>query len=109
MLSLTLILEVMDKEVGVPTMWVLAALIGVGGFVACRRRPWAALLLLPLVALSARFQYEEINDPYVGPAILREAGAAYPLHSYASHAVAAALILAGCVVWLTRRAKLRQA
>jgi hypothetical protein len=101
-----MMLEVMDKELGITGMWIGAALWGGGGFFACRRWPWAALLLVPVLALADWGLYDEIHDPFVGPAILQEAGAAYPLHAYATSVLTLALIAAGVAAHVRLRARL---
>ena len=92
-----LLLEVMDKEPSIIGFWVGALVLGgVGFFLARRRRGWA----LPIFALLAVFfagTWMEWRDPFVGPAIAREAGPRYPYHLIASTLLAAALTLAGLI------------
>ena len=47
---MTLILEVMDKEPGLRTVWGAALLLGLVGFVAARFRRW---LILPACGLTS--------------------------------------------------------
>jgi hypothetical protein len=87
--------EVMDKELTVPEGWVVAALVSVGGYITARWRPWlAAAPLGILVGLGASVALQ-LADPYVGPAILKEAGASYPLRVYSALVVAGAATFAG--------------
>jgi hypothetical protein len=106
MLSMML-LEVMDKEPSIRSMWISALVLGCGGLLLCRRWPWFALLILPVVTLGTWGLSGEIADPFVGPAILREAGTSYPTHAYASAALSAILPLVGCVLWLRGRQRAR--
>jgi hypothetical protein len=106
MLSMML-LEVMDKEPSIRSMWISALVLGGGGLLLCRRWPWLVLLILPVVALGTWALSAEIADPFVGPAILREAGTNYPTHAYASGALSAILPLMGYVRWLRGRRRAR--
>jgi len=83
------IFEVMDKE---PSLLALAAVYGVlcaTAYVGSRKRWWLGLLLLPFVGLVNNVA--ELRDPYVGPAILQEAGWPYVAMSYAMLLAAVAL------------------
>lgn len=102
-----MLLEVMDKEPSIRSMWISTLVLGGGGLFLCRRWPWFALLIVPVVALGAWGLMGEIADPHVGPAILREAGASYPTHAYASAALSAILPLVGCAMWLRGRRRAR--
>src|SRR4051812_14652780 len=70
--------EVMDKEPSMPEIWHwLAVSIGVG--IACAvLHPW---LLVPSFLLGpvnrVAIAWTEWHDPFVGPAIMREAGSGY--------------------------------
>jgi hypothetical protein len=92
-----LLLEVMDKEPTVMGMWAFTGIIGVGGFFLSRSWPWTAPLVVALVALNAWGLTMELNDPFVGPAILEEAGTSYPMHAAVTSVIAAALPLLGAV------------
>ncbi len=74
--------EVMDKEW--PLWQVLAVFLGLGlvGMLLCRKWPMTALVILPLIILLGIAHAEELNDPFVGEAIRREAGVRYVVLSY---------------------------
>jgi hypothetical protein len=75
------IFEVMDKE---PSLFGLALWYGVLcaiAYLASRKRWWLGLLLLPVIGIFSNIA--EVRDPYVGPAILQEAGQLYVTLSYA--------------------------
>lgn len=99
------LLEVMDKEPTVPGMWIGALVFGGAAVLLARRSVVAALCVTALVVLAAVGRHEELTDPYVGPAIRREAGDAYFVHDYMSTALALALC-AGAVGWgIVRRVR----
>jgi hypothetical protein len=91
------LLEVMDKEPTVLGMWTWGLLLAVCGYAACRRWPWAALIFVPLSLIGTWAVFGEIRDAQVGPAILHEAGPAYPWHAGFSGLVGIALPIAGLV------------
>jgi hypothetical protein len=76
----------MDKEPSLLQLWLDALLVGCVGFAVCvllaRRRPWLLVPVLPILVLLATGFYWELNDPWVGPAIAREAGLDYVQHAY---------------------------
>ena len=82
-----LLAEVMDKELSVPGLWGWAVLWMFAGFLATRYRCWLGLITLPVAAFLPAGALSEFYDPQVGPAIVREAGWTYGLHSYAALAV----------------------
>ncbi|MBB6069329.1 hypothetical protein HKM21_21580 [Longimicrobium terrae] len=96
MLGLAL-LEVMDKEASIPGMWAAALLLGGAGLLLGRRSVLWPIVLGLLIALLGWGVRLELADPYVGPAILSEAGPWYPLHNLASTGVGFALCAAGLV------------
>lgn len=68
--------EVMDKEPTQGSM-ILWGIIGSLAIIfSARFKPWLLTLALPLPVLYFYGLILEINDPYVGPAILNEAGTA---------------------------------
>ena len=91
------LLEVMDKESSILSFWVSAFVVGGVGFLLARRRWWWVLPVLALLAFSFIGTWMEWTDPFVGPAIAREAGPRYPVHLIASTVVAAGLTLAGLI------------
>jgi hypothetical protein len=97
--------EVSDKVIHPPQMW-LSAIIGifVGLPLGVLVNRWlgvvamvAGLLFGPLPGIAT------VADKYVGPAILREAGAGYAFHAYASTVVA--IMGVPFAVWKGRRAR----
>jgi hypothetical protein len=96
--SVVLLLEVMDKETTVLGMWLGGLSYGGLAFLASRWRRWAALPFLVIILLGAVAVWSELRDPFVGPAILREAGEAYPWHLAVSTAIASALAISGIVL-----------
>src|SRR2546422_2349372 len=97
-----LILEVMDKEPALRTVWGAALLLGLVGFLAARFRRWLVLPALGVIGFLAYWQFSELADPAVGPAIIQEAGRGYLIPSCA--AVAVAGFLSGVGVGPERRA-----
>ena len=85
--------EVMDKEPPAYALLLLGVGIAVAAFFAVRFSVWTLLLFLPLACLAADALTSEIRDPFVGPAIVHEAGYSYVVTGY----VAAALPLLGCI------------
>lgn len=83
--------EVMDKE---PSLFALAtsyAVLCAIAFLASRKRWWLGLLLLPAIGIFNNIS--ELRDPYVGPAILHEAGRQYVTMSYGMLFTALALLI----------------
>ncbi len=76
------LLEVMDKEPTLLETCLLFGAVGSVGFVVGRWKRWLSLLPFALSVVFALGLYEELSDPYVGEAILREAGWHYVLISY---------------------------
>jgi len=97
-----LILEVMDKEPSLRTVWGAALLLGFVGFAAVRFRRWLVLPVLVIIALLAYSQLSQLADPVVGAAIIQEAGRGYLIQSCAAVALAVFLSVLGLVP--TRRA-----
>jgi hypothetical protein len=93
-----IILEVMDKVATVPGLWLGGITYGSVAFLAARWRRWAALPFLAIVLVGAGAVWMELQDPFVGPAILREAGEGYPWHLAISTSIAVVLALAGMVI-----------
>jgi hypothetical protein len=69
-----LLLEVMDKEPPLAQRALLYGALTVVGILLARKRWWLGLTVLPVVALFAFADVSELHDPFVGPAIVREAG-----------------------------------
>ena len=90
-----LLLEVMDKEPTLLTVWGAAVSLGLVGYVAARFRRWLVLPVLAVIALLAWSQLGELADPFVGPAIIQEAGRGYLIQSCAAVALAVILSVLG--------------
>ena len=74
---LLLLLEVMDKEPALGTVWLAAAGLGVLDHALARWRTWTSVpIALLIVALAAVVSLEWL-DPTVGPMMRAEAGASY--------------------------------
>jgi hypothetical protein len=72
----------MDKEPSLTQIWIefgVLILLGIGLTLLHRR---LALLVLPFIFLFAFGTLDELQDPYVGPAILHEAGRGYVIQCY---------------------------
>jgi hypothetical protein len=93
--SFAVLLEGMDKEPTILGLWFGGVTFGLLAFLAARWRRWAALRFLAVVLLGAAAVWMELRDPFVGPAILREAGRSYPWHLAISTGIASVLALAG--------------
>jgi hypothetical protein len=74
--------EVADKELSVPTLWLVVAVLAAASFLLCRWRRWAALIAFPLVAIWLWLLLSEIHDRFVGPAIVRELGRGHVAQTY---------------------------
>ena len=89
-------------------LWLLSVGVIVS-FLACaavRWTRWLTILFVPITAFMLIGLTSEIRDPYVGPAIIREAGYVY----VASGWIAGLLPVIGCVVgWTMRRRKQKNA
>ncbi len=95
--SKMLILEVMDKEPSLRTVWGAALLLGLVGFVAVRFRRWLVLPALAIIGFVAYWQLGDLADPAVGPAIIQQAGRGYLIQSCAAVALAVFLSVLGLV------------
>jgi hypothetical protein len=74
--------EVMDKEPRLANRAVLYGVLSVVGCLLSRKRWWMGLLVLPIVGVFAWADVSELHDPFVGPAIIREAGLLHVLAWY---------------------------
>jgi hypothetical protein len=76
--------EVMDKEPS--STWLISCglILAVLALVAVRLSRWSLAIFAPAALLSAVVLTSEICDPYVGPAILREAGLTYVVTGWIS-------------------------
>jgi hypothetical protein len=94
------LLEVADKMPSLLLVWAVAGLVGIGGFVLCRRWPRLTLPVIAVAGLTLWLLHAELMDPFVGAAIDHEAGHHYRWQVHIAHALIVALPAAG---WLSRR------
>jgi hypothetical protein len=87
--------EVMDKEPTLTRIWTAGLLTGVLGFFAWRRHVVLGVPVSLVAVLLAWAVHSELADPYVGPAILAEAGRSYFVQAYGVMLMCAALHIAG--------------
>jgi len=85
--------EVMDKEPTITAIWAWALLGGALSVLAWRWRWWFGAIVSMVVLSGTYGVYLEISDPFVGPAIRKEAGQGYIGQFYFS-------ALLGCVLQL---------
>ena len=77
------VFEVMDKEPSLSGLALWYVGLCAIAYLASRQRWWLGLLLLPVIGFIGFSNIAEVRDPYVGPAILQEAGQRYVTLSYA--------------------------
>jgi len=94
--ALTLI-EVMDKEPHILTLWLSAIVLGSAGFFLARRRWWWGLPVLIMLAVSFITTWSDWTDSFVGAAIAREAGRFYPDNLVASTILAGTATIVGMI------------
>ena len=85
--TLAIFFEVMDKEPSLLQVWFLFLSIGLGGLLLSRLRYWIPPVALSLALLFAWVHLGELNDPSVGPHIVREASQSYVTQSYIAMAL----------------------
>jgi hypothetical protein len=93
--------EVMDKEPSLLAVWGWAVISAALLFAVVRFRPWLLFGVAPLPALFFYGLLSEVIDPFVGPAMLREAGNVYIVSSWVVPVLPIAGVFAGW--WLRRR------
>jgi len=79
--------EVMDKEPSSGEIWIFTAMFLVADLLLVRWRLWLPLVIWPVTAIYAVGFWEELVDPYVGPAIRIEAGWLYVILGYVAVAI----------------------
>jgi len=89
------VFEVMDKEPSLLSLAILYGALCIVAWLASWKRWWFGLLLLPVFAIVNNIP--EMIDPYVGPAILHEAGRRYVVLSYALLCSALAVTIIGAL------------
>jgi len=103
MKQLLFLFEVMDKEPSLSFIWGFFLVMGIGGFFLTRKHPAFLLLILLFVYAFASLIISEINDPYVGPAIIQEAGQGYIVQSYIAITIGTVIPFFGVGAWLLKR------
>lgn len=91
----------MDKELSFATVLFVALVGAVVAFFVARLKPWFLLLVIPMLGLFFFAHLSEVMDPYVGPAMAREAGVLYIAVSWS----APLLILFGAALGLVFRSR----
>jgi hypothetical protein len=74
--------DVSDKVPTIGAIWIVTALVSMGGLALPLWRRRAAFIALPFIALWAFVITSEVRDPYVGPAIITELGRGYVMQAY---------------------------
>ena len=74
------------------------AIARVLGIAAAAIRWWASLIIVAVATLFSIAMFLEIRDPFVGPAIRREAGAGYVLQVYTAAVAAVGIPLLATAV-----------
>ncbi|MFN7988680.1 MAG: hypothetical protein U0529_14485 [Thermoanaerobaculia bacterium] len=97
----------MDKEPTAVHIWAWCLLASWLSFAFTRFRWWLVLACLPISILGPLSAILEFHDPVVGPAILSEAGAAYPFHAYLALGTVVVSNLAGVIYGLREKARKR--
>jgi hypothetical protein len=73
--------EVMDKEPSLLSIWILCFAGIFLAFLSAKKSKWVAIITLPIMLFFASL-IGEVEDPFVGPAILKEAGNIYIVSAY---------------------------
>lgn len=95
--------EVMDKELSLSAVLITCTVLSTVGFLSARFKPSMLLCVVPISLFFCYGQISELQDPYVGPAIVEEAGKYYVYWSWAGIAMIFAAILIGYVFRLKQR------
>ena len=104
--ALALLLEVMDKEPSLLSIWCIALFVGLTAFFAARNWRWGWLVCVPVLALATLPMINEQYDPVLGPMIRQEAGGSYRVLSHLAIPFLWSGALAG---WLARRRNVSRA
>ena len=97
--------EVMDKEVPLINIILWTLVLSLFGFYCSRFHFLFCLLFIPISFLLPAAVIKEIRDPFVGPAIIEEAGILYILTAYASPIILVCSNIAGIVCYFRRKRK----
>jgi hypothetical protein len=97
----------MDKEPTAAELWAVTATLVAVGLLLSRGKAWMPLLVWPVSLVCTLAVLGELLDPFVGPAILQEAGWAYVIQSLGSaviNAIAPPMIV-GLAIWRRERSQ----
>jgi len=95
--------EVMDKEPSLMSNYMWGFIGSLLCYMSARYKPLFLFLVSPLPLIYFFGLILEINDPFVGKAILNEAGLSYILSSYILGAII--LVSIGIGLWLRKNEK----
>lgn len=100
--------EVMDKEPSVSDNWISVGILSLVAILAWPRRWWAGVIVSAFFLFTRWGVWAELREPFVGPAIFREAGAGYVKQFYLSAGLGLAVHLVAAVygIWKVRRSRL---
>ena len=93
--------EVSDKMTTIPAMWIQGLVVAIVLFLLVRRHIWASGFGVLVVVFFAYASYSTFDDPYIGPAIIKEQGWPYVTAAYGSTALMGLGLLGG--IYLNRR------
>ncbi len=79
--------EVMDKEFSLLAILLWGLIGALSVFLSARLKPLLLFILVPVIGLFFFGHLSELMDPYVGPAMVAEAGQFYVFMSWAAPAV----------------------
>ncbi len=96
--------EVMDKEPSLMQNIAWGFVSSALSLLAARFKPWSLLLVVPLPVMYFWDLIREIQDPFVGPAMLKEAGAIYIYSGYGLGVLVLASIFVG-LLWRAVKAQ----
>jgi hypothetical protein len=93
--SLNVALEVMDKEPSLGAIWLTFLLLGALGYLGSKNLPWLVAPALVAIAVATWVLLQDLLDPFVGPAMIVEAGWGYVILSGVAALAAAVMTIAG--------------
>lgn len=95
--------EVMDKQVPIVGIWVVATIAGMLGFIASNKYSKYSLIVIAVIGVISYMHLSDIREPEIARSIQAEVGSAYFWHSYAAAVLAFALTLLGLAIGIWRR------
>ena len=87
--------EVSDRMMSFPAILLLHAVLIAAAWWLVRRSRWLVLIPLCVSAVFAFATLDELRDPHVGPAMLRELGYVYAALGFVPFVVVVALLIRG--------------